>query len=182
MEGIGKRLLGGFTAALIGYMWGWIWGWSLFDPNSDLWALLAGIGALAGLAIGLLGGFWRKSAEALSATLGLYLGWVLRTWLFGDKTGGWGIVVMALGAAIGIWLARRYGLQKRPAATISLLSVLYIGFFGGFIIYSLFVFGIFGGQGPHTSLSQAPWVIGCGLVGWLVSLRRRKPVETVEKS
>jgi hypothetical protein len=68
MPNLRKKLSGGFTAVLIGYMWGWIWGWSLFDPNRDLWALLAAIGAVVGLVAGLLGLFWRKSAEMLCAT------------------------------------------------------------------------------------------------------------------
>jgi hypothetical protein len=172
MQGMGKKLFGGFAAALIGYMWGWIWGWSLFDPNLDLWAVLAGVLALAGLALGLLGLFWRWSATALSAMLGLYLGWVLRTWLFGDKPGGWGILVMILVIGIAVWLALKYRLQERPTATITLLSVLFIGFFGGFLIYVLFGKLFPGYPGPNTILRQAPWVIGCGLLGWLVAAVR----------
>jgi hypothetical protein len=33
---IARRLLGIFTTALIGYIWGWIIGWVFFDPDLDL--------------------------------------------------------------------------------------------------------------------------------------------------
>lgn len=177
MRDLRKKLFGGFAAALIGYMWGWIWGWSLFDPNLDLWALLAAFGALVGLAVGLLGLFWRRSAVTLCATLGLYLGWVLRTWIFGDKPGGWGIVLMALTVLVGVWIALEYRLQQQQSSVIVLLNVLFIGFFGGFFIDVLLLWLVYGTHRPHTILTQAPWVIACGVLGGLVSNHRVKQVE-----
>jgi hypothetical protein len=177
MNDLRKKLLGGFCAALIGYMWGWIWGWTLFDPNLDLWALLAAIGALAGLAAGLVGLFWRRSAELLCGMMGLYLGWVLRTWIFGDRPGGWGIVLMALTVLCGVWIAREYQLQQQQASIIVLLNVLFIGFFGGFVIDVLLLGLVYGANRSHTILTQAPWVVACGVLGGIVSARRAKQVE-----
>ena len=180
MPDLRKRLFGGLSAALIGYMWGWIWGWSLFDPNLDLWALLAAICALAGLVVGLLGSFWPRSAGFLCATLSLYLGWVLRTWIFGDTPGGWGILLMVLTIIAGLWLAREFKLQGQPSSVIILLNVLYIGFFGGFIIDVLLLGLVYGAARPHTILTQAPWVIACGVLGGWVSAKRHKKVEQVK--
>jgi hypothetical protein len=176
VQDLRKRFTGGLCGALIGYMWGWIWGWSLFDPNLDLWALLAAVGAVAGLVAGLLGWFWRRSAALLCATLGLYLAWVLRTWIFGDNPGGWGIILMAVTVIGGIWLAREYRLQAQPTSIIVLLNVLFIGFFGGFVIDVLLLGLVYGTNHPHTILTQAPWVIGCGVLGGWVSARRLKGV------
>jgi hypothetical protein len=132
-----------------------------------LWALLAALGAVVGLVAGLLGLFWCRSAELLCATLGLYLGWVLPTWIFGDTPGGWGIVLMGVSALGGVWLAREYGLQQQQNSVIVLLNVLFFGFFGGFVIDVLLLGLVYGADRPHTILTQAPWVIACGLVyGW----------------
>jgi hypothetical protein len=176
MPDLRKRLFGGLSTALIGYMWGWIWGWSLFDPNLDLWALIAALGALLGLVAGLLGLFWRRSADLLCATLGLYLGWVLRTWIFGDKPGGWGLLLMAMMVLGGVWLARAYKLQQKQSTIIILLSVLFIGFFGGFIIDVLLLGLVYGANRPHTILTQAPWVIACGVLGGWASARRIRQI------
>jgi hypothetical protein len=181
MNVLGKKLLGGFVAALIGYIWGWSWGWSLFDPSLDVWALLAGIGALVGLVSGLLGLFWRRSAELLCATIGLYLGWVLRTWIFGDKLGGWGVLLMAVTALVGLWVARLYHLQQKPESIIVLLNVLIIGFFGGFIV-DMLIGLVYDMQRPHTILAQALLVIGCGLLGGWLSARRIRQSDLVRTS
>jgi len=177
MRDLHKKLFGGLCASLIGYIWGWIWGWSLFDPNLDFWALLAAIGALVGLVAGLLGQFWRRSADLLCATLGLYLGWVLRTWIFGDQPGGWGILLMAVTSFGGVWLARETRLQQRQSSVIILLSVLFIGFFGGFVIDVLLLGLVYGANRPHTILTNAPCVIACGVLGGWASARRVKQLE-----
>jgi hypothetical protein len=180
IQDLRKKLFGGFTAALIGYMWGWIWGWSLFDPNLDLWALLAAIGTVVGLVAGLLGLFWRKSAMLLCATLGLYLGWVLRTWIFGDKPGGRGIMLMALAVLCGVWMAWAYRLQQQQSSVAILLSVLFIGFFGGFTIDVLMPRLVNGAARPHTILTQAPWVIACGALGGMISVCRARQIERIK--
>jgi len=177
MNDLRKKLLGGFCAALIGFLWGWLLGWSLFNPNLDLWALFAAICALVGLVIGLIGLFWKRSTEYLCATFGLYLGFIIRTLLFGDTSRGLGLVVIAIAVIAGIWIARRYQLQEKPGVTIVLLNVLLIGFFGGYLMDILLLNIILGSNRPHTVLARAPLVIFCGLLGGLVSARRVKQVE-----
>ncbi len=168
------KLFGIFTGALLGYMWGWIWGWSLFDPNSDLWALAAGICAVLGLLLGLIPYFWRYANIFLTATLGLYLGWIARTLIFGDVPGGWGIVLMGAGVIIGILLGVRLNRQMKETLTPVLLGVLYAGFFGGFLIDVVLLDIILDVVQTHSILSQAPVVLICGVIGGVVMARRGK--------
>ena len=169
-----NKLFGIFTGALLGYMWGWIWGWSLFDPNSDIWALAAGLCAVLGLLLGLTPYFWRYANIFLTATLGLYLSWIARTLIFGDVPGGWGIALMAAGAIIGAWLGLRLNRQAKKTTTPVLLGVLYAGFFGGFLIDVVLLDIILGMVQTHSILSQAPAVVACGVMGGVVMARRGK--------
>jgi hypothetical protein len=168
-KGLLHRLFRVFTCALVGYMWGWIWGWSVFDPNSDLWALAAGLGAIAGLLLGLF--FPEKPHDSLflSGTLGLYLGWILRTALLGDVPGGWGLLLMAagclLGAAAGIAINR----GSYPSFSIRLTAALYAGFFGGFLVDVIALDKLPGWPAAHSILSRAPGVIVCGIIGGLLA-------------
>lgn len=161
-----ERCLAGFTAALLGYGWGWIWAWSLADPNLDLWAVGAGLGALIGLAAGLTGFYRRHVAAWLMATLGLFLGWVARTALFGDLPGGWGLLLMVIGAAAGLGLARRSTWLRSPPGERTLVIMLYAGFLGGFLIDVALLDRVLGLVQSHTILSQSVWILVCaGLAG-----------------
>ncbi|MGB7540248.1 MAG: hypothetical protein WBM17_17030 [Anaerolineales bacterium] len=167
-NGIIRRLFRMFSGALIGYMWGWIWGWSLFDPNSDIWALAAGVGAIVGLVFGIVASKGRYDTMLLSITIGLYLSWVARTFLFGDIPGGWGALLMAgetvLGGAIGLYLNR----QANPALLSGLTGALYFGFFGGFFVDVIIMDKIMGWMRTHSILTQATAVILCGIAGGIV--------------
>ncbi len=177
---LGARLLALFTGALIGYVFGWIWGWSLFDPNSDVWALAAFVGAVAGLVVGLLPGFWRLGSALIGASLGLYAGWVLRTWLFGDVPGGWGTAVLLAGMLLGGAMAARVGRQRPKARLWTLLGAMYAGFLGGFLIDVVILDVLTGWVTEHSILQQAPAVVMCGIVGGMVGgrLARSRRVES----
>lgn len=164
-NGIIHRLFRMVTGALLGYLWGWIWGWSLFDPNSDIYALAAGVGAITGLALGSITSFRQYGVLLFCATVGLFLSWYARTIFFGDIPGGWGALLMiggvVLGGAIGLYLNR----QPHPALLPSLVGALYIGFFGGFFIDVIVLDKLLGWVHTHSILTQAPVVIICGVVG-----------------
>jgi len=162
---LGGRLFAVFSGALTGYVFGWIWGWSLFDPNSDVWALAAFAGAVIGLVIGLLPNFWRFAGVLIAAVLGLYLGWVARTLLFGDVPGGWGMALLMAGMAAGGAVGARPGFRQRGAGLGALIGVLYAGLFGGFLIAIVFLEILTGWLSEHTIVSQAPAVILCGIAG-----------------
>jgi hypothetical protein len=170
-----QKLFALFTGALLGYFWGWIWGWSLFDPNSDLWALLAAVGALLGLVAGITLLVWRNRGALASASIGLYLGWILRTLLFGDIPGGWGLLLLCLGAVAG-WIAGarlcRPAEAKQNTIT-ALIVALYAGFFGGFLVDVVLLDLLLGVVKSHSILSQAPAVLGCGVLGGIVAARRQ---------
>lgn len=164
-NGIVRRLFRMFTAALLGYLWGWIWGWSLFDPNTDIWALAAALGAVAALALGNLSSIRQYDTLLLSMTFGLYLGWIARTYLFGDIPGGWGILLMTGGVVLGGVIGMRLHHKADPAILPGLVGALYIGFFGGFLIDAIILDKMLGWMPVHTILNQAPATIICGAVG-----------------
>jgi len=151
-----------FTGALLGYIWGWIWGWSLFDPNSDLWALGAGLGAIMGLLAGIL--FRKENLDAmiLCATCGLFIGWIVRTLLFGDLPGGWGIFIMIGGAVLGIITGQR---AAASSLAFILLGSLYAGFFGGFLVDVIILDNLLGWVHAQSLISQALVVLICGIAG-----------------
>ncbi len=156
-------------------MFGWILGWSFFDPNSDVWALAAAVGAIIGLILGLLPLFWDHAGMFFGSAAGLYLGWVLRTLLFGDVPGGIGLVFVLGGAIAGGLVGARPALQKDGPGLRVLICVLYIGFFGGFLIDVILLDVALKLVRTHSILGQAPAVIASGIVGgWLASRLWRK--------
>ena len=168
-----QKLFTLFTGALLGYFWGWIWGWSLFDPNSDVWALLAGVGALVGLIAGVTPFVWRYRGVLASASIGLYLSWIVRTLLFGDKPGGWGILFLGLGAIAGLIIGVRLcsPADAKQKVITGLVVALYAGFFGGFLVDVVLLDLLLGVVKSHSILGNAPAVIGCGLLGGILAAR-----------
>ena len=165
---LAKRMFGIFSAALIGYMFGWILGWSCFDPNSDVWALAAGVGAIAGLIVGLAPLFWNNAGAFFGSAIGLYLGWLLRTLLVGDVPGGFGLVFVLGGAVAGGLVGTRPAFQRDGAPLRALIGALYIGFFGGFLIDVILLDVVFKLIRTQSVLGQAPAVIVSGVIGgWL---------------
>ena len=171
---LAKRMFGIFSAALIGYMAGWILGWSSFDPNSDVWALAAAVGAFAGLIVGITPLFWSNAGMFFGSAIGLYLGWLLRTLLLGDVPGGIGLVFVLGGAVAGGLVGARPTFQRDGAPLRALISALYIGFFGGFLIDVVLLDIVFKLVRTHSILGQAPAAVASGVVGgWLGARFRR---------
>ena len=169
-QALGKKLFGIFSAALIGYMFGWILGWSFFDPNSDVWALAAAVCAIAGLIVGIGPFFWNHAGVFFGSAIGLYLGWLLRTLLFGDVPGGIGLAFVLGGAIAGGLVGSRSAFQKDGTGLRVLICVLYIGFFGGFLIDVVLLDVALKLFPTHTILNQAPAVIASGIAGgWLAA-------------
>jgi hypothetical protein len=163
-----KRMFGIFSAALIGYMFGWILGWSSFDPDSDVWALAAAVGAIAGLAVGVTPLFWNNAGMFYGSALGLYVGWLLRTLSFGDAPGGLGLVFVIGGAIAGGWMGAGPAFRQGSVPLRVLIGALYIGFFGGFLIDVILLDVVFRLVRTHSVLGQAPAVIVSGVIGgWL---------------
>ena len=164
---LAQRLFGVLTGALVGYVFGWILGWSVFDPNSDVWALAAAVGAMLGLLMGVAPGFWLRAGMLVGAAIGLYLGWILRTLLFGDVPGGIGLFLILGGALVGGLVGARPTFQG-GASLRTLVCAAYIGFFGGFLVDVILRDVILGVVKTHSILGQAPAVIVCGVIGGLL--------------
>lgn len=167
---LAARLFKVFSAGLAGYLVGWILGWSALDPNSDVWALAAAVGAVAGLIVGITPLFWPNAGGFFGLALGLYLAWILRTWVFGDVPGGLGLIVVLGGGAAG-WWAGAYKFRS-SASRRAMIGALYAGFFGGFIIDIVMFELLFKVVQTHSVLSQAPAVIVCGVLGGWLAARR----------
>jgi hypothetical protein len=169
------KLFSLFTGAFLGYFWGWILGWSLFDPNSDMWALLAAVGALAGLLLGATPFLWRYIGVFISASAGLYLGWIARTIFLGDRAGGWGILVLLAGSIVGgaVGIRLRAHAQTEGLINPVLIGGLYIGFFGGFGVDVVLLDKVLHLVRTHTVLNQAPAVLACAFVGGALVARWR---------
>ena len=116
--------------------------------------LAAGVGAIAGLALGAVASFRRYDVLLLCATVGLFLSWYARTIFFGAIPGGWGALLMIggviLSGAIGLYLSR----QLHPALLPSLVGALYIGFFGGFFIDVIVLNKLLGWVHTHSILPR----------------------------
>jgi hypothetical protein len=163
-------LAGMFTGALIGYLWGWIWGWSLFDPNLDLWALLAGSLAILGMMLGAIHGVRKKAGFLILTTIGLYLGWIARTLVFGDVPGGPGILLLAGSAFLGAAASRLSRLRQTTTPAI-LMAALYAGFFGGFLVDFILLRALFHPSPFQTIPGQAPAILLCGVIGGWIAAR-----------
>ncbi|MBN1267121.1 MAG: hypothetical protein JXA25_16645 [Anaerolineales bacterium] len=159
-----------FCAALAGYIIGWILGWTVFDPELDIWALLAAAGGLAGMVFALVSGreFRKRAAGLFGTALGLYPGWVLRTLLFGDVPGGWGLLlVLCCGAAGGLLSAWQESRKVVRGLTGALLG----GFFGGLLL-ELVWFGLtLEANGGDMILLRAPGVLAFGVLGTAAGIR-----------
>jgi hypothetical protein len=166
-----KRLLSIFSGALVGYIFGWILGWSSFDPNSDVWALAAFIGTGAGLVVGLSSTFWRNAGIFFGSTIGLYLGWLLRTLLFGDVPGGFGLLFVVSGATAGGVFGARPAFREAGVSLYALAGVLLIGFFGGFLVNAILINVIRRLQQGSLILWLAPGVIMSGIMGGFVGAK-----------
>lgn len=168
LKRLGLTVLGMLSGGLTGYVVGWILGWSLFDPNMDVWALAAALGAIVGVGLGLRRRFWDEAGIYLWGTAGIYLGWLLRTLLFGDVPGGLGFGLVLVGLACGCILGARP--RWRRPSPLFFSSVLYGSFFGGFLL------GV--GLGLHLDaeiVGFAPPVVGSGvLFGSLATVYERR--------
>jgi hypothetical protein len=175
--GLKGRIFGTFIGALCGYIIGWALGWSFFEPNLDLWALAALIGTLLGLWFGVRRGFWKQAGVLICSTIGLYLGWIFRTLLFGDVPGGLGVLLIVGGAVAGALIGGHRALQKDGKALRALTLALVVGFFGGFLIDWILMqkLGIRLEEPPI--LFHAPAVIFSSLVGavsGILSVRQKR--------
>jgi len=163
-----KRAAGMVSGALIGYLFGWIIGWTLFSPDSDIWALLAAIGAVAGLVFGASDGFWVFAEPLCASALGLYAGWLLKILLFGESVEAIGVLVVMAGSFLGWRVGMRLQSMAGPWAAGALFGGLHIGFWGGLVLGVFILDAWLGWIEVHSGLDIAPLVLACGFAGVLI--------------
>ena len=168
-----KRLLGIFSSALVGYIFGWILGWSSFDPNSDVWALTALAGTFLGLIVGVgLGArFWRWAGVFFGAALGLFLSWLVRTLVVGDIPNGLGLLVVISGAIAGGVVGARPAFREEGSPLGALTGALLIGFFGGLLVELIGRSLDPNIQAASGILERAPGIILSGVIGGMAGAR-----------
>lgn len=168
-----------FVYLIAGYLIGLTIGFTLFDPNTDVYALLSLVLSVVGLIVGVLPFFRRHARLVFGAIIGFYLSMILATLLFGSpaeddllevlQRGGLSILVVLVGTIVGAGLASRLRDQDVGWAALAFLLG---GFLGGY------VFSVVLGFVPSSSMVySAPFVIGSGLVAYVVVrlLTRSRP-------
>lgn len=151
---------------LAGYLLGLTLGFTLFDPNSDVYALLGAVLAILGAIIGILPFFRRRARYVFGAVIGYYVGSLISIVLFGDSVrddllevlqrGGAGILLVVIASIIGAVI---FGRTRPGAIALRGIGVLLGGFLGGYL------FGVVLGLASLSSMiALAPFVLGSGIV------------------
>ena len=164
------RVTGILLGTLCGYIVGWALGWSMFDPFSDIWALTGLIGGIVGLCLGTRSGFWKHAGLLVGTTFCLYIGWILRTLLFGDVPGGMGVFFVIGGAITGALIGSHEIFHEGSPGLRVLVLALVVGYFGGFIIdwIAMKALGIVSEE--PLIVIHAPAVIFSALIGSLLGV------------
>lgn len=187
IDRLSRLTLSIFSYMIAGYMAGLIIGFTLFDPNTDVYALLGVVLPIVGLVLGLIPAFQRRVYLVFGIVIGFYLGMLLSILIWGDpitddlldvvQRGGISLI-LALGFAVvgGVVGSRIESRGDDLVACTFLLG----GFLGGAVATML-------GLVAHRSsmIAAAPYVIGSGAVLALIVwwLRRGNVVEsTVQTS
>lgn len=171
---MGEKLLGMLTWMLVGYLTGLTIGFAVFDPDSDIYALLGAVLAIVGLLLGLTPFFRRYTYLALGALTGFYLGALVGIVLLGAPTtdnlpevagDATKLFVALVGTVVGISLAYRLKMQLN---SLLIAAFLFGGFFGGLLLTAV-------GIAPRTAMSGlAPYFVGCGIVCAALVLWRQR--------
>jgi len=152
---------------LLGYLTGLIIGFTMFDPDTDVYALLGAILALLGVIIGVIPFFSQRVNIVFGVLVGFYLGMIIAILLWGKPEtddllefikAGWNSIFTALVISImGGYIASRLDFSHFYLPAFALLV-------GGFLGGAFFVtFGL----APTTMVGVSPFVIGSGLVSAL---------------
>jgi len=158
-------ITGGFSGLIVG----WIWGHAFADDPST-WAFAAGICTVAGLIAGFNTSIREQAGSYLGAVAGLYLGWVIKTLLFGDQPGGWGTLIMVMGMMGGADRGAEAASRNPRLTEAVLLNMVYAGFLGGFFIDFVILDAFLGWRTDHSILAQAPILLTAGVLGGLAAL------------
>jgi hypothetical protein len=156
------------TGALAAYVVGRICNWVFLDPYGDTWSLFLLVCVPAGLLIGLMPRFWQIALVPLGASIGMYLGWLLRALLVRNAGRGPAVEIPAafgiVGAVLGGHLTKR-GTATRKAGLLG-------AFYGGLAMH--FWFAVAAGDALGSSrnagspLQSAPRVLAGGIGGCVI--------------
>jgi hypothetical protein len=161
---MGEKLLGMVTWMLAGYLTGLTIGFSVFDPDTDIYALLGATLAILGLLLGLTPLFRRYTHLALGGITGFYLASLLGIFLLGTPAtdnlpevagNGAKLGVALAGTVVGITIVYRL---KTQLNSLLIAAFLFGGFFGGLLLAAV-------GIAPRTAMvGLAPFFLSCGVL------------------
>lgn len=164
-----------FTYMIVGYLTGLIIGFTVFDPMTDIYALLGAVLAVAGVFVGLVPFFRRRVHVTFGVLMGFYLGMIITTLIWGNAqtddvlefvmAGGYRMLGALLMAVLGGLLASRFATDKLMLPALALLLG---GFVGGAIFNML-------GVAPASLVGVMPFVLACGLLCAVIVWRLTRP-------
>lgn len=161
-----QKIASVFTYMIAGYVLGLLLGFTLFDPDTDMYALLGAIGGISGIFIGLIPFFRRQIGVALMSIVGFYLASLVAILLFGQpktddllevlQRGGASLRLVLAGTLVGSGMGWRLSPERFQLAAAGFIAG---GFVGGA------VFGVMLGLAPYQSMvGWSPSVILCSLL------------------
>ena len=165
MQKVSELLLSIFSYMIFGYLLGLVIGFTGFDPDTDIYALLSIVFAIAGLVLGILPFFRRQVFTILGITIGFYLGMVIAILIWGEPSsddlleglglGGVSILFTLITALLGGFVGSRI---HSAQANLPALALLLGGFLGGALFIALEL-------APASSMvGTSPFVVGSGVV------------------
>lgn len=176
IDRLSRLTLSIFAYMIAGYMAGLIIGFTVFDPNSDVYALLGVVLPIVGLVLGLIPVFQRRVYIVFGLLIGLYLGMLLSILIWGDpitddllvvvQRGGIGLILALVFAVVGGFVGSR--IESRGDDLVA-CTFLLGGFLGGAV-------ATVSGMVAHRSsmVAAAPFVIGSGVILALIVWRLRR--------
>ena len=153
------------TGLIIGGIYGWSFGWLLFDPDSLLWIPNTIIGLIIGCVVSRSLMFEILISPLCASAIGLFIGVLFVTWLYGDHIDGVGAVMAAAGAILGWKVGDSSTIKDSKIALSILLGTIRIGF--GISLLFLVFLSIFAAS--YINLSSVTIIfIAFSIIGGLI--------------
>ena len=166
--GLLTRLASPVEWALATFALGRIWVWYLFGMNNAPWRLVAPSLVAVGVVANYLPFLRRVALVPMTASIGLYAGWLVRALLLADVTGGPGLEFMVAGMVLGAAAGAQSILKPVPRRSSALRGAFFGGLAGSFILNPVVSYLVTIPRGLISPMAGAPCVIMCATLGLLM--------------